>query len=159
MSSELFADEDFDDDDDDFDDDDDEGTDTDEEHEPQPEFGSVYEFVDTHLVRIYARKVTHKQDRRWCPRWFEHPEAVSRLEALWRAYEALRLDPATGMSTWWRDHADYHMKMLMAPDGPFEACSADQGHSDRTPTELPTDDVVEQQLLAAMSIHAPALTS
>ena len=154
MSSDLFADEEFDDVDVDSC-----SEDTEQEQGPAPEFESVYEFVDTHLVRIYARKVTHKQDRRWCPRWFEHPEAVSRLEALWRAYEALRLDPATGMSTWWRDHADYHMKMLMAPDGPFEACSADQGHSERTATELPTDNVYEQQLLSAMSIHAPDLAS
>ena len=42
-----------------------------------------------------------------------------RLEALWRAWEHLRLDPATGMSVWWRDHADHHMRVLMADDGPF----------------------------------------
>ncbi|MGV0111135.1 DUF4913 domain-containing protein [Arthrobacter sp. CP30] len=32
--------------------------------------------------------------------------AVSRLNALWRAWETLRLDPGTGMSDWWRIHAD-----------------------------------------------------
>ncbi|WP_221186477.1 DUF4913 domain-containing protein [Terracoccus luteus] len=38
---------------------------------------------------------------------------------MWRAWEALRLDPATGMSVWWRDHADHHMTVLFSPEGPF----------------------------------------
>ncbi len=42
-----------------------------------------------------------------------------RLEALWRAWEHLRQDPSTGMSVWWRNHADHHMAVLMDPDGPF----------------------------------------
>ncbi|NED60649.1 DUF4913 domain-containing protein, partial [Streptomyces sp. SID10244] len=71
------------------------------EPEPEPEFESVYQFVDEHLVQLYARHVETKPGRLWCPRWFDHAEAVSRLEALWRAYESLRLDPATGMSVWW----------------------------------------------------------
>lgn len=32
--------------------------------------------------------------------------------------EHLRLDPATGVSVWLRDHAD-HLVVLMDPDGPF----------------------------------------
>ena len=34
------------------------------------------------------------------------------------------LDPATGMSVWFRDHADPHMAVLMDPDGPFAAADA-----------------------------------
>ncbi|MFJ6171984.1 DUF4913 domain-containing protein [Curtobacterium sp. NPDC092190] len=30
-----------------------------------------------------------------------------------------RDDGATGMSVWWRDHADHHMGVLMSPAGPF----------------------------------------
>jgi hypothetical protein len=41
------------------------------------------------------------------------------VEALWRAWEHLRLDGATGISVWWSDHADHHMNMLLNPDGPF----------------------------------------
>lgn len=125
---------------------------------PEPEFRSVYEFVETHLVLLYARKVKSKQDRRWCPRWFEHPEAVSRLEALWRAYESLRLDPATGMSVWWRDHADHHMRALFAPDGAFEGCSADRGH-DRAPEPLPTEPMDDLAVLDAMSIGTEEMSN
>ena len=57
------------------------------------------------------------------------PEAVARLDALWRAWEHLRLDPATGMSVWFRDHADHHMTVLLSAAGPFQGC--DGQHSTR----------------------------
>nr|WP_246168731.1 DUF4913 domain-containing protein [Arthrobacter luteolus] len=40
---------------------------------------------------------------------------------MWRSWEHLRQDPSTGMSAWWRDHADHHMSALMDPQGPFNA--------------------------------------
>lgn len=160
MTDDLFLDEEFDDVDASEGSDDASEEGTAEEAAPEPEFTSVYEFVETHLVFLYARKVAHKQDRRWCPRWFEHPEAVSRLEALWRAYESLRLDPGTGMSVWWRDHADHHMPALFAPDGPFEGCSVDRGHNtDLAATALPTDEMDDLDLRLAMSTLAPETTS
>ncbi len=48
-----------------------------------------------------------------------------RLEALWRAWEHLRQDPATGMSVWWRDHPNHHMTVLMSPEGPFADAEGD----------------------------------
>lgn len=146
--------------DDEFDDQPEPEPDPEPEPEPEPEFTSVYEFVERHLVFVYARKLTHKPDRRWCPRWFEHAEAVSRLEALWRAYESLRLDPGTGMSVWWRDHADHHMSALFAPDGPFESCTADRGHNaDLAPIVLPTEEMDDPDLRLAMSTLAPETVS
>ena len=64
-----------------------------------------------------------RHDRRWCAKWWLHAEAVSRIEAIWRAWEALRLDGTLGPSVWWRDHADYHLAVLTAADGPFARCS------------------------------------
>lgn len=160
MTDDLFLDEEFDDVTAVEDYDDASGESAAEEASPEPEFTSVYEFVETHLVFLYARKLAHKQDRRWCPRWFEHPEAVSRLEALWRAYESLRLDPGTGMSVWWRDHADHHMPALFAPDGAFEGCSVDRGHStDLAATALPTEEMDDLNLRLAMSTLAPETVS
>ena len=60
----------------------------------------------------------------WAARWWEYDEAVIRIEALWRSWEHLRQDPSTGMSVWWRDHADHHMSVLMDPQGPFAAADA-----------------------------------
>ena len=67
--------------------------------------------------------------------WWRHDEAVARLDALWRAWEHLRLDPATGLSVWFRDHADHHMTILLDADGPFKGC--DGTHSQRPLEPLP----------------------
>ena len=45
-------------------------------------------------------------------------------QSLIRSLGFLRRDPATGMSVWWRDHADHHMGVLMDPQGPFAAADA-----------------------------------
>ncbi|GAB3572344.1 hypothetical protein GCM10027405_38920 [Arthrobacter alkaliphilus] len=58
-----------------------------------------------------------------------HPEAVSRVETLWRAWEHLRLDGATGINVWFKDHADHHMSVLLDPRGPFYKCDM-QKHRD-----------------------------
>lgn len=85
---------------------------------PQLYYGSVDEFVRDYLIHTYRRRIngTH---RVWAAEWWRYEEAIGRLEALWRAWEHLRLDPTTGASVWWRDHADPHMTALMSPDGPF----------------------------------------
>ena len=76
----------------------------------------VAAFVSDRLVHLYARRLG--QTYVWCPEWFRHAEALSRLDALWRAWEHLRLDPATGISVWWRDHADPHMWRAAQPGRP-----------------------------------------
>ncbi len=52
-------------------------------------------------------------------------EAISRLEALWRTWEALRTDPLLGMGTWYRDHLDHldhQLPILTVAVGPFADC-------------------------------------
>jgi uncharacterized protein DUF4913 len=106
---------------------------------PELFYGTVEEFVREQLAPMYRRALdaTH---RTWCPQWWRHAEAISRLEALWRAWEHLRLDPATGMSIWFRDHADHHMAALLDSDGPFKRCSPTKGHSERPLEPLPLLD-------------------
>lgn len=87
-------------------------------------YGSVDEFVREYLRYVYRRRIDGRH-RCWAGRWWQYDEAVIRLEALWRSWERLRQDPETGMSVWWRDHADHHMPALMDPDGPF--CLATEG--------------------------------
>jgi len=84
-------------------------------------YGSVDEFVREFVCPIFGRNVGEetRADYRWSARWWESAEAVTRLEAIWRAWEHLRLDPATGISVWLRDHADHHLGVLMSPTGPF----------------------------------------
>jgi len=91
---------------------------------PRLYFGSTDEFVRDYLRNVYRRRIDGEH-RLWAGAWWKYDEAVIRLEALWRAWESLRLDPSTGMSVWWRDHADHHMPMLMDPNGAFAALDRD----------------------------------
>jgi hypothetical protein len=97
---------------------------------------TLEEWVHEWLFPVYRRSVLG-HERVWCPQWWRHAEAVARLESLWRAWEHLRQDAATGLSVWFRDHADHHMTILLDADGPFKGC--DGHHSDHPVEELPHD--------------------
>ncbi|WP_295787926.1 DUF4913 domain-containing protein [uncultured Microbacterium sp.] len=90
------------------------------DEEPELYFGSVDEFVRGYLLPNYRRRVDGQRVV-WAADWWSYAEAVARLDALWRAWEHLRLDAQTGMSVWFRDHAEHHMSILLSPDGPFAA--------------------------------------
>ncbi|MEV0802001.1 DUF4913 domain-containing protein [Kribbella sp. NPDC050281] len=96
----------------------------------------VAAFVEDRLIYLYTRRLG--QQFVWCPEWFRHAEALSRLDSLWRAWEHLRLDPAIGMSAWWRDHADPQMSVLLDPDGPFAACRG--AHTEYPIAPLPVEE-------------------
>ena len=99
-------------------------------------FASTEEWVDGYLLVMYRRAVSGTATT-WCAQWWRHPEAVVRLQALWRAWEYLRLEPAMGMSVWLRDHCDQHMAQLLSADGPFKGCKPAQ-HSQRPLEPLPS---------------------
>jgi hypothetical protein len=109
---------------------------------PQLVYPTLDRFVAELLAPTWARPVDGRR-LTWCPSWWKHAEAIVRLEALWRSWEHLRLDPATGMSVWLRDHADHHMRILMDPEiGPFKSCHPERGHGERLkplPLQLPPD--------------------
>ena len=106
--------------------------------EPVNYYPDVAEFVSGFLAPLYARE-WNKMDRewKWCARWWLHVEAVVRLEALWKAWEVLRLDPGTGASVWLRDHADPAMAALTKHHGTFHRCSPTE-HQAYNP--LPADE-------------------
>lgn len=106
---------------------------------PEPVFGNVDAFLRDYLAQVVERRLASGPTAGlyWCPRWWAHPEAISRLYALWRAWETLRVsDPQTGMSSWWRDHLDPHLAALTSEYGPFGRCSPDK-HTD--PQPLPVE--------------------
>ncbi len=112
------------------------GTVPDAEPEVENHFPNVYVFVQDFLVKVQARPVRDGLALHWCSQWWDHPEAVSRLEALWKAFEVLRRDPGTGAATWWRDYADPTMAALSDAAGTFAKCS-DTTHA--VPPDLPME--------------------
>ncbi|MFK0042355.1 DUF4913 domain-containing protein [Paenarthrobacter sp. NPDC090517] len=105
---------------------------SDGEEEPEPElvFGSTAQWVEEYLVPMYRREITvNGNHTTWCPEWWRHAEAIIRFEALWRAWEHLRLDGKTGMSVFMKDHLDHHLPILLDGKGPFDGCSLTGGHA------------------------------
>ncbi|MFK0258568.1 DUF4913 domain-containing protein [Streptomyces sp. NPDC090445] len=107
--------------------------------EPEFYFPDVVAFVSDYLAPM-VRRPLDGVSATWCARWWEHPEAGSRLSALWLAWEHLRHEPALGISAWWIQHADPHLRVLMDPkQGPFAGCSPAGGHAEPTHDPLPVD--------------------
>lgn len=102
------------------------------EPEPQLVYSNAVEFFAELMARSYVREVNEGAPFAWCPEWYKHPEALIRMEAIWRAWEHLRLEPALGVSSWWLNHADPHMRILMDTEGPFKKCAYD-GHKPPAP--------------------------
>ncbi|MGV9354199.1 DUF4913 domain-containing protein [Streptomyces misionensis] len=100
-------------------------------------FPSLVEFVEDYVVQIVCT-MEGEDPLAWCSSWWAHAEALVRLSAMWRSFEYLRVDAALGMSVWWRDHVDPHMRRLRDPlTGPFAACRRAGTHIEQLP--LPTE--------------------
>ncbi len=101
----------------------------------EPAYGDAVAWVEEWFAPVFARRLgaTH-----WCAAWWRHDEAALRLEALWRSWEMARADGGLGMASWLRDHLDAQLRVLFAPDGPFQACDGD---AHNPPPALPTSPV------------------
>lgn len=104
---------------------------------PPPQYPSLGDFVVRFVCQVYRRQVTDTDQATWCPRWHQHPEALHRLYGLWQAFEVMPDASPLGLTAWWRE-ADYTMRALTSPDGPFKHCSVRKGHSELL-APLPTD--------------------
>jgi hypothetical protein len=89
-----------------------------------PCFGSLLEFVVEHFGPVYARNTSPTV--RWCASWWDHAEAIYRLEALWRTWELYRLEPRLGIASWLRDYLDPQLAQLTSATGPFASCTEDR---------------------------------
>lgn len=118
------------------------GTARDQEAPVAPFFGSLLEFVQEGFAPVYCRATSPLV--RWCPTWWDHAEAIYRLEALWRTWELYRLEPRMGIASWLRDYLDPQLGALTSPTGPFAQCTDDR-HSPIKPlrTEPPPENYFE----------------
>jgi len=56
----------------------------------------------------------------------QHAEALTRLEALWRSWETLRLDPNLGIATWLTNYLDPQLAALTSRIGTFAQCTQER---------------------------------
>ena len=91
---------------------------------PQPRYDALEDWVTRQFLPTFRRPLGGEY--RWCRQWWRHAEAITRLTALWHTWEALRLQPATGIATWLRDHLDHQLPILLGRTGPFAHCSQDE---------------------------------
>ncbi len=98
---------------------------------------ALIEWVHRHVAAVIARPL--RGEHKWCPQWWEHPEAIFRFTALHRAWTELAGEPGSALSIWIRDHLDPCLRELLAPAGPFTDCTHSERHRSRDAhTSLPT---------------------
>ncbi len=99
----------------------------------EPEYPDLEGWVERYFAPMFSRPTN--PSLRWCTQWWDHAEAISRLEALWRSWEVARLDELRGMAVWYRDFLDSQLAVLTSTTGPFAQCTPDR-HAPTKP--LPT---------------------
>jgi hypothetical protein len=90
----------------------------------QLRYETLDEWVDGYFLPTFKRPIGG--EIRWCNEWQQHAEAITRLEALWRSWEHLRLDPALGMAAWLTSHLDPQLVALHSRGGTFAQCQPDR---------------------------------
>ena len=124
---------------------------------PSLYYQSLPEFIREFFIPMFPRDITNIPGLTWCPKWWLHPEAAYRLDSLWRSWEHLRLDAATGSSSWLREHLDHHLPLLISDSGPFKGCSIKNGHAVdrdyRFPVEEPPEGLYADQISTVTAAH------
>lgn len=90
-------------------------------------------------VEMFVHDVESVSDestgRHWCSEWWQHPEAVARLKALYEAYK--QADEENTMSAWWIQHWDPQARTLLSGTGPFKDCQRQHAFLDRAQDYTP----------------------
>jgi uncharacterized protein DUF4913 len=81
-------------------------------------------WVENNITTLIARKVpTTDGAPRWCPQWWDHAEAIARLEAARQAWTALSTAGGTGLVSYF-DYLDRVVLAVLSSDtGPFARCN------------------------------------
>ena len=100
----------------------------------EPLCADVETWVEHVYTVVFIRRIS--QSQRWCSQWWAHAEAIIRLSALWRTWEAARVsEEDSAIADWLRTYFDTLNPVLLSDDGPFASCTP-QRHSDQRPLPL-----------------------
>ncbi len=104
----------------------------DEEQHP-PLYPNLESWVTGYFTPMFLHRVPANPRTRWCPDWWDHAEAITRLTHLWHTWEAARWHPEA-KGGWWLD-LDHHLPILLSLDGPFRHCRQAEGGRSGTHAE------------------------
>ncbi len=100
--------------------------DTAEQEQQPPKYPTLEAWVLGYFTPMFLHRIPTNPRTRWCPDWWDHAEAITRLTHLWHTWEAARWQPET-KGSWWLD-LDHHLQILISLDGPFRNCRQPEGH-------------------------------
>ncbi|MBR5951329.1 MAG: DUF4913 domain-containing protein [Actinomycetaceae bacterium] len=105
-------------------------------------YSDVHEFFERHISVIYRRNIGGLM--KWCPRWFDHPEALLHMSYLHASWEEANAKGAAALARWTIEIGYPMMDRLMHDKGPFDSC--DDGHYVRKGQEqyLPHEPINQQ---------------
>jgi hypothetical protein len=128
------------------------------------DMGTLVPWVENNITTLIARKVpTTDGAPKWCQCWWDHAEAIARLEAARQAWVALSGAGGTALVTYF----DYLDRVVLAPltsdTGPFARCGPRQhtverplGHTPPPPEVYPDPTPPATGVLATPSPLQPA---
>ncbi|WP_374200906.1 DUF4913 domain-containing protein [Arthrobacter sp. AK04] len=105
--------------------------------EPEPElvYSSAVEFFAELLAQSYVREVNEGAAFAWCPEWYKYPEALIRIEAIWRGLGTLTARACSrGKHLVAEPRRFPHMRVLLDKEGPFKKRAYD-GHKTPRPRQ------------------------
>ncbi|MGS2808864.1 DUF4913 domain-containing protein [Nocardia sp. MW-W600-9] len=118
-------------------------------------YANVLEWVSGYFAWLVGDTVGYRPGEQvhWCPEWWRHAGAVVRLDALWQAWEELRLGGGFGLSVWFLDHADPHVRVLLSSSGPFRQCSIERGHRSTSPLPIAEMSPADRGVFEDPTVH------
>ncbi|MHC3370846.1 DUF4913 domain-containing protein (plasmid) [Rhodococcus aetherivorans] len=124
-----------------------------EQEKKQPKYTNVIDWVNGFFLPVIRRRISDNDGGlSWDPRWWAYPEVVARLTALHQAWEEARMsDSMSAMSSWWIQHLEPHLRVILDGDtGPMANAKTDRSFTgwpsmpaDPVPSNL-VDKIVNQ---------------
>lgn len=108
----------------------------DDEDGPGLDMRVLVDWVGDNIADLLERRIPQTSGfPHWCPRWWLHPEAITRFEALRRLWTVSVGDPEGGLVVYF-GHLDQMLAVLGSEYGPFSGCSKNEHRSGTSTTFL-----------------------
>lgn len=79
-------------------------------------------WVGDNVASLLERKLPQTgQPPHWCRKWWMHPEAIARFEAVRRSWAEAVAAGGNAMAVYF-EHLDHHLAVLTGAGGPFSSC-------------------------------------